>query len=82
MDPGRQRSTGRSQSSCIAGEARYNDLYDIFAALSTVDENRLMDPIFVSGEPMNLPTVNLGEGDLKAIMSCMDKMEFFGNPLV
>ena len=54
------------------------ELDDVFAALSTLDENRLMDylPIFVSGEPMNLPTVNLGEGDMKAIMSRMDKMEF------
>lgn len=53
------------------------ELDDIFAALSTLDENRLMDylPTFVSGEPMNLPTVNLGEGDLKAIMCRMDKME-------
>jgi len=32
------------------------ELDDIFAALSTLDENRLMDylPTFVSGEPMNL----------------------------
>ena len=52
-------------------------LDDIFAALSTLDENRLMDYLqtFVSGEPMNLPTVNLSEGDLKAIMGRIDKME-------
>jgi len=53
------------------------ELDDILAALSTLDENRLMDylPIFVSGEPLNLPTVNLGEGDLKAIICRMDRME-------
>jgi len=53
------------------------ELDDIFTALTTLDEKRLMDylPLFVSGEPLNLPTVNLGEGDLKAIMSRFDKME-------
>ena len=53
------------------------ELNDIFTALSILDENKLLLqlPLFVTDDPSNLPSANIGEGDMKAIMIRFEKME-------
>ena len=59
------------------------ELNDIFTALSILDENKLLLqlPLFVTDEPSNLPSANIGEGDMRAIMIRFEKMELLINHL-
>jgi len=65
--PNRRDSEGR------AGR----EMDDIFTIINVVDEAKMLDklPIFVSDGPENMPTVNLVEGDMVAIMNRFDKIE-------
>jgi len=65
--PNRRDSEGR------AGR----EMDDIFTIINVVDEAKMLDklPKFVSDGPENMPTVNLVEGDMVAIMNRFDKIE-------
>jgi len=65
--PNRRDSEGR------AGR----EMDDIFTIINVVDEAKMLDklPKFVSDGPENMPTVNLVEGDMVAIMNRFDKLE-------
>jgi hypothetical protein len=59
------------------GRAGRTEMDDIFTIINVVDEAKMLDklPKFMSGGPENMPTVNLVEGDMVAIMNRFDKIE-------
>jgi hypothetical protein len=59
------------------------EIDDVFTALSVLDENKLLTqlPTFVTDDPSSLPSANIGEGDMKAIMNRFEKMESLINQL-
>jgi len=65
----RRDSTGNGRS--------VKEIDDIFAALTILDENNLLLqlPIFVTDDPTNVPTSNIGEGDMRAIMNRFERVD-------
>jgi len=54
------------------------ELDDIFTVINDLDEKLILDklPLFVSDSPEKMPSNQLIEGDVRAIMSKFSKMEF------
>ena len=60
-----------------AGEMKTaNEVDDIFAMISVLDERKLMDdlPQYVSDNPDNMPSSRLFEGDMKMFMTMLEKI--------
>jgi len=59
------------------GEMRtVNEIDDIFVLITFMDERKLFDslPVYVADNPDNMPSMRLFEGDLKILMSLLEKM--------
>ena len=55
-----------------------HEVDDIFAATATIDESHKLHelPIFVSDSPDKMPSTSLTEGDMRALLGRMDKMDY------
>jgi hypothetical protein len=59
------------------GESRsINEIDDMFVLVTFLDEKKLLNglPIYVADNPDNMPSMRLYEGDLKILMSLLEKM--------
>ncbi len=59
------------------GESRsINEIDDMFVLVTFLDEKKLLNglPVYVADSPDNMPSMRLYEGDLKILMSLLEKM--------